>query len=215
VYHVLNRSAGKFKMLRTDKDFAAFENVMQEGLQRTPIRILGYCLMSTHWHFVVWPEHDGELAEFFRWVGVTHAVRYRVAHRSVGSGAVYQGRFKSFAVQSDDASLRTVCRYVERNALSANLVKRAEDWRWGSLWVRHQGSPEQRAMLSDWPSPIPKNWIERVNAPLTARERQRLAPSLERSRPFGDDKWVAHAVATLGLEHTVRREGRPKGKTDE
>jgi putative transposase len=46
---------------------------------------------------------------------------------------VYQGRFKSFPIQ-DDSHFLTVCRYVERNALRAELVGRAEDWRWGSLW---------------------------------------------------------------------------------
>ena len=212
IYHVLNRSAGKFKMLRTDKDFLAFEQVIADGLRRIPMRVLSYCWMSTHWHFVVWPKRDGQLSEFFRWVGLTHAIRHRVAHRSVGQGALYQGRFKSFPLQSEDASLRAVCRYVERNALAANLVDRAEDWPWSSLWTRRHGTPEQQAMLSEWPFPIPKNWTERVNAPLTNKEWQRLSPSLERGRPFGDEAWTAKKIASLGLEHTVRSEGRPKGK---
>jgi putative transposase len=60
------------------------------------------------------------------------------AHRrSAGSGHVYQGRFKSFPVQ-DDEHFYTVARYVGRNALRANLVKRAEQWPWCSLhrWLR-------------------------------------------------------------------------------
>ena len=212
VYHVLNRSAGNFKMFRTNRDFAAFEKVIADGLQRSPMRILSYCWMSTHWHFVVWPKHDGQLTEFFRWVGLTHAIRYRVAHRSVGAGAVYQGRFKSFPVQSNGANVRAVCRYVERSALTDNLVKRAEDWRWSSLWTRRHGSPEQQAMLSKWPCPFPKDWVARVNAPIAAKELLRLSPSLERGRPLGDEAWMAKTVKALGLEHTVRSEGRPKGK---
>ena len=47
-------------------------------------------------------------------------------HRTAGTGHLDQGRFKSFPVQSDEHFL-TVCRYVERNALLANLVARAED----------------------------------------------------------------------------------------
>ena len=42
-------------------------------------------------------------------------------------------RYKSFPARDDD-HFHTVCRYVERNALTANLVKRAEDYRWGSLY---------------------------------------------------------------------------------
>ena len=52
-------------------------------------------------------------------------------NHTTGSGHLYQGRFKSFPVE-DDGHFLTVCRYVERNALRAGLVDRAEDWRWAS-----------------------------------------------------------------------------------
>jgi putative transposase len=52
---------------------------------------------------------------------------------------LYQGRYKSFAVEADD-HLFILGRYVERNALRAGLVERAELWPWGSLWQRvHDG----------------------------------------------------------------------------
>ena len=102
VYHVLNRSVGRMHMFRKDADFEAFERVMVEAHQRQPIRILSYCVLSNHWHFVVWPEEDGQLTDFFRRLAHTHAMRWRVSHRTVGYGHLYQGRFKSFPVQSDD-----------------------------------------------------------------------------------------------------------------
>ena len=201
-------------MLRNDKDFQAFEQVMLEAHRHVPMRILSYGLMSTHWHFIVWPRADGELSAFFRRLAHTHAMRWRVTHRTVGDGHLYQGRFKSFAVQTDE-HLLTVARYVERSALSAKLVERAEDWRWGSLWTRRHGEPEMRALLVDGPVARPRNWVRLVNQPLTERELSRLKPSLERGRPFGDDRWLARTVKALDLEHTIRREGRPSTKASE
>src|SRR5207237_9138119 len=125
--------------------YDAFLRVLLHAIQRHPIRILAFCLMPTHWHFVVWPQKDGELTAFFRWLAHTHAVRWRTAHHTVGYGHLYQDRFKSFPVQSEGESIRAVCRYVERNALTARMVRRAENWRYGSLWVREHGSDEQRA----------------------------------------------------------------------
>jgi putative transposase len=208
VYHVLNRSAGKTKLFRTDADYTAFLKVMAEAYEREPTRILSFCLLSTHWHFVVWPRKDGELTAFFRRLTHIHAMRWRVAHHTVGYGHLYQGRFKSFVIQKDE-HLRTVCRYVERNPLGAGLVKRAEDWRWSSMHVREHGPKELRELLTDWPVERPRNWTAYVNEPLSPRELLQVETSLERSRPFGDDKWVGRTVASLGLEHTVRREGRP------
>jgi putative transposase len=206
IYHVVNRSVGRMRMLKSQKDFAAFERVMQEAHERCPLRILSYCLMGNHWHFVAWPEKDGQLTDFFRWLAHTHAMRWRVSHNTVGYGHLYQGRYKSFPVQPG-ASLLKVCRYVERNALTAGLVERAEDWRWSSLWVREHGTDEQRTLLHASPTPLPADWAKRVNAVLTKKEQSRWELSLSRSRPFGDDVWTAQTVKALGLQHTVRGEG--------
>ena len=79
-------------------------------------------MLSNHWHFVVWPEQEGQLTDFFRRVAHMHAMRWRVSHRTVGYGHLYQGRFKSFPVQSND-HLLSLLRYVERNPVSAGLVE--------------------------------------------------------------------------------------------
>jgi putative transposase len=211
IYHVLNRSVAKLKMLKSDQDLLAFEEIIAQAMQRHPIRLLAYCLMHNHWHFVVWPEDDGQVSEFFRWLTHTHAMRWRVAHKTVGHGPLYQGRFKCFPVQRTDG-LELVLRYVERNALSAGLVKRAQDWRWSSLWVREHGSPEQRALLSDWPIDRPADWLDWVNRPLTERELSRIGPSLRRDRPLGGDAWMKKIATRLDLGHTLRNEGRPRKK---
>jgi putative transposase len=79
-------------MFRKAADFEAFEPVMVEAHQREPIRILAYCILSNHWHFVVSPERDVQLSHFFRWLAHTHAMRWRISHRTVGHGHLYQGR---------------------------------------------------------------------------------------------------------------------------
>jgi len=196
------------QLFRKDADFEAFQRVMVEAHQRHPIRILSYCVLSNHWHFVVWPEADGQLTGFFRWLAHTHAMRWRVSRRTVGYGPLYQGRFKSFPIQSND-HLLTVLRYVERNPLAAGLVKRAQLWRWSSLGARVHGDDEIKAVLSPWPVERPVDWTDRVNAALSAKELERMRVSIERSRPFGDDNWVKQTVTQLRLEHTVRPEGRP------
>ena len=210
VYHVLNRSVGRMNMFRTDKDFAAFHDLLNDAHQRLPTRLLSWCVMSNHWHFVVWPRRDGELTSFFRWLTHTHAMRWRVAHHTVGYGHLYQGRFKSFPVQRDD-HLLTVCRYVERNALSAGLVRHAQDWPWCSLAVRQRGQPDELSQaLCEWPVDRPRNWLQLVNEPMTRKEVDRIELSLSRSRPFGADAWLVRTVRRLHLQHTLRPEGRPR-----
>src|SRR5437867_7434386 len=76
VYHVLNRSAGRIHLFRREPDFEVFQRVMIEAHRRFPLRLLAWCILSNHWHFVTWPDEDRQLTDFFRWLAHTHAVRW-------------------------------------------------------------------------------------------------------------------------------------------
>ncbi|MGA8351789.1 MAG: transposase, partial [Isosphaeraceae bacterium] len=178
---MLNRSVGKMHLFGKDAGFEAFQRVMIEAHRRHPIRILSYCVLSNHWHFAVWPDADGQVTAFFRWLAHTHAMRWRIAHRTVGYGHLCQGRFQSFPVQSDE-HLLTVLRYIERNAVGTGLVARAEHRRWSGLWARMHGEDAITAIVSPWPVERPVDWTDRVNAPLSAKEFGRVRVSIERGR---------------------------------
>jgi putative transposase len=102
------------------------------------------------------------------------------------------------------------CRYVERNALTAGAVERAEDWRWGSLWARRRGDDSLKAILSHWPVKRPSNWVKLVNEPMTEKEVERLQTCIARNRPYGEEAWQNEQAKRLGLSHTMRSEGRPR-----
>lgn len=196
-------------LFEQENDYAAFERVLEEAVERTETRLLAYCVMPNHWHLVVWPREDGELSRFTGWLTLTHTQRWHASRHSTGSGHVYQGRFKSFPIQDDD-HFYTVCRYVERNALRANLVKRAEQWRWSSLYRWKQGTGKEKAILAAWPVPRRPSWVEHVNAPQTEAELAALRHCVTRGCPFGESAWCERMVRRLGLESTLRPQGRPK-----
>ncbi|OGI51034.1 MAG: hypothetical protein A3B81_05315 [Candidatus Muproteobacteria bacterium RIFCSPHIGHO2_02_FULL_65_16] len=209
VYHVLNRANARQPIFKKEEDYRAFERVLATVQERVAMRILAYCLMPNHWHLVLWPRRDNDLSTFMRLLTLTHTQRWHAHRRSAGSGHLYQGRFKSFVVQQD-AYLLTVCRYVERNALRAKLVKRAEAWRWSSLWRYQYGDTKAKALLSEWPVDRPRHWVQRVNQPETDAELQSLRGSVNRGSPFGGAVWVKRVVSRLGLESTLRPRGRPR-----
>ena len=209
VFHVINRGVGKQNLFDTDDDYLAFERVIQETLEKRPMRILGYCLMPNHWHFVLWPENDGDLGLFMQRLTVTHVTRWQKQHNRVGFGHVYQSRFKSFPVETDEYFYH-VMRYTERNALRGNLVASAEDWPFGSLWIRQYGSAEHRSMISAWPLPRPRKWLQYVNKAESEAELSALRRSCVRGTPYGNPEWAKKTAVELGLESTMRSPGRPK-----
>jgi putative transposase len=212
VFHVLNRANARKQLFTSSADYGAFVRVVQESLLIASMRILAYCLMPNHWHFVLWPERDDQLSAFMHHMTVTHVRRWHEFHHSSGQGHVYQGPFKSFPVQGD-AHFYTVCRYAERNAVRAGLVARAEDWLWGSAWGFLHGDDRRALPLSEWPLPRPKDWLHRVNTALTDAEIKALRKCVERGRPFGEQSWVDDTVKKLDLEYTLRSRGRPSQKS--
>ena len=213
VYHVLNRAVARLPLFQKDGDYEAWERILVEALNRHPIRLLSFCLMPNHWHLVVWPRHDGELSAFVRWLTHTHTMRWHAHHHTSGTGHVYQGRFKSFPTETDE-HLYTLLRYVERNALRANLVRRAQKWRWSSLWHRQSESSALRSLLHPWPIAEPANWLERVNEPLTKAELDAIRKAVRRGSPYGSAGWQQRVAKRLGLEFTLRPRGRPKKKPE-
>ncbi len=208
VYHVLNRANARMPIFEKAEDYDAFERILDEAVRRVRMRLLAYCAMPNHWHMVVWPRKDGDLSAFVGWLTLTHTQRWHAQRHSVGTGHVYQGRFKSFRVESDE-HLWTVCRYVEGTALRAGLCARAEEWRWSSIWRRKSGDAECRAALCEWPIAIPKDWLRRVNRAERRRELETLRRCANRGQPYGSEAWVDRVTERFGLESAFRPRGRP------
>jgi putative transposase len=207
-YHVLNRGNGRAEVFHKHEDYAAFLRLLEPACLRLPMRILGWCLMPTHFHLVLWTHHDGDLGRWMQWLLTSHVRRY---HRHYGgSGHVWQGRFKAFPIQQDD-HLLTVLRYVERNPLRANLVGRAEDWDWSSLRTRLDAQPE--AILARSPVSLPSHWRTWVNEAQSEAELAGLRRSIDKGTPYGSGHWTRLAAKRLGLESSLRARGRPRKDT--
>ena len=64
------------------------------------MRLIGFCWMPNHFHLVLWPSSDGTLGPWMQWLLTAHGQGYRKRYR--GSGHVWQGRFRAFAIEHDE-----------------------------------------------------------------------------------------------------------------
>jgi putative transposase len=206
VSHALNRGVRRLRLFDQPGDYRAFLNVFAEAQKRIPIRCLAYCLMPNHFHLVLWPRTDIELSAFMAWLTATHSKRWHARRSTTGTGHVYQGRFKAFAVSSDTYFLR-LCRYVEGNALRAGLVTRAEDWPWCSLAQR--AGRRSSICLAEWPVTRPQDWIDLVQLEV-ADETRDLRSAVNRSSPYGPKDWQIRLACQLKLTSSLAPLGRPR-----
>jgi hypothetical protein len=123
--------------------------------------------------FVEWPPQSGQGGRPYgsaAWVeavvqrlGLQATVRPRGRPRKAQARDLFaQNRGSQEPFRKRNGFLTpSISNYVESNALRANLVGRAERWRWSSLWQRCQST--RVPWLSPWPLAVPESWLAYVN----------------------------------------------------
>lgn len=211
IYHVINRANGRLRIFNKDQDYQLFEQLLLETKELTGMRLLAYQLMPNHWHLVLHPKKDGDLGVFMHRLSNAHTRKVHARTNTNGSGHLYQGRYKSFLVDSGNYLLALI-KYVERNAVRAKLVRTCEEWRWGSAQLRVHKTKQQKKLLDHVPGGLPKNYARWINTPEKDDELDIVRVSVNKSIPYGRTSWVENMVSKHHLESTTKHPGRPRGK---
>ena len=206
VQHVLNRGDHRETLFHKPGDFRAFLLAVAEAARRVPMRILAYCIMRNHFHLLLWPHRGSDLPVYMHRLMAIHISRYLRHYPPASPGHIYQSRYTNPIVETGPSVL-AVAKYIEANALTAGLVKRAEDYPWSS--ASPSASDDDRPILAEWPVPKPAEWLTLLNLRTPAQDLKQIQRSAARGTPYGSPAWVDRMVKTYSLEHTIRRRGRP------
>jgi putative transposase len=203
-YHALNRGYRHGRIFHDRRDYGCFLRVLHEVATRLGMSVQAFCLLPNHFHLLLFPALDKDLSRFMHLLTTKQVAWHNARHGT--AGYVWQGRFRSFAVQTDRYLLAAAA-YVERNALTAGLVSRAEDWAWGSAHVHATGRRPQWLLP---PLEPVERWLTRLNERQSDAEVAALRHCVRRSLPFGAASWRTAISASLGLPPQPPKLGRPK-----
>jgi putative transposase len=176
VVHCVNRGNDKRVLFERATEFDDFLRLVLWAKGQCPVRIVAYCVMSNHWHFVFWVECKGDVSRFLHRLTATHAKSWRRRTGTVGCGHVYGDRFHGSKVFTERYYFN-VLRYVEQNPLRANLVRAARDWRWSSLAERLGSS---RGLLDASPVGMPMDWPTLVDQELPEEALEEIRSDLQK-----------------------------------
>lgn len=137
-HHVTQRGNRREPIFFENGDQAIYLRILATQTRRRGVEIWAYCLMPNHVHLILTPNDEAGLALA---VGETHR-RYTsfINGRAGWSGHLFQSRYASVAMS--DAHFITAARYVALNPVRAQLVKRAEEWRWSSVHAHLAGEDD-------------------------------------------------------------------------
>ena len=128
VYHVTSRGLERREIVRDDADRVKWEELLDAVATRCQWQVFAWALMGNHFHlFLRTP--DANLSAGMHDLNSGYVSAFNRRHGRCGH--LLQGRFKAIVVESGRHEWE-LSRYVHLNPVRAGLVRRPEQYRWGS-----------------------------------------------------------------------------------
>ncbi|MDO8602364.1 MAG: transposase [Candidatus Omnitrophota bacterium] len=127
-HHITQRGNYGQTVFLSDEDRKIYCAWIDKYSDKYGLSLLVDCLMPNHIHFIGIPEKKDSLAKTFNTVHMRYAQYYNEKMKT--KGHLWQGRFYSCALDEDH--LIAAARYIERNPVRAQLVKKPWQWKWSS-----------------------------------------------------------------------------------
>jgi putative transposase len=153
-YHVYTRSIADYKIFNNLKEYLRIINVIRYYKKEKPdmrfskfiklknenvrnnilnknhkkknlVTIIAYCIMPTHIHLVLKQEKNNGISLYMNRILGSYTRYFNTYHAR--KGPLWESKFKNVIVDSDEY-LYHLTSYIHLNPVTANLVKRPEDW---------------------------------------------------------------------------------------
>jgi putative transposase len=188
IYHIFTKSIAGYKIFRSNKDYQRFIETLKFYQYRgLPIRfsayidiknkekffrkhllnkdqivdILAYCLMPTHIHLILCQLTEQGISDYMRVVLDSYSRYFNL--KNSRKGPLWQGRFKSTIVESDEQLLH-LTRYIHLNPATDRLVRRPEEWSYSSYLEYLGKSINKLCNYSRYLDIIPEEYQAFVNS---------------------------------------------------
>lgn len=175
IYHIYNRGVNRVPIFEDNRDyqrfrdligyyrfiaasprFSSFKTLKKELREKIIasrkekfVDFIAFCLMPNHFHFVLKQLKEKGISEFLRRISDGYTRYFNTKHKRIGP--LFQGRFKSVLVETDE-QLAHLVRYVHINPYTSYVVRRVEDlldYPWSSFREYLDGEEEKICDLKD------------------------------------------------------------------
>ena len=96
--HIISRTIRKEKVFLEDKDFECFLSLLKEAKEKYAFNLFHYCLMQTHFHFVVQILSMNNLAKALNYLKCRYVFYYHKKYKF--SGPIWRERYRSLLIEN-------------------------------------------------------------------------------------------------------------------
>lgn len=152
-HHISQRGNNQRIVFRCDDDRIRYLNLLLKYSKRENLRILAYCLMTNHIHFVAIPENEKDIPNMIR---VLQSQYSSLTNQILGNtGHIWQQHYYSCPLT--ERHLIATLRYIEQNPVRAGITASPLDFKWSSAGAHITGLDDSRILDLGW-------WLDRFDS---------------------------------------------------
>ncbi|MCA9562046.1 MAG: hypothetical protein KC561_01090 [Myxococcales bacterium] len=203
VYAMMRRTSERRFFLRPDRFITqAFLFILGLALRQFGIQLLACCVMSNHWHAVIWDPH-GKLPRFAAKVHRLVALVTNV-FRGRWENMWSSEKYSAIPLHTLDDVIREIV-YTVTNPVAAGRVKHPDEWP-GLLLSPHHG------LSKEYSSSKPTRYFSKKNRRIPTWTKVMLSKPVHASH-LSDEEYVALVTAAIEAEVAkIRAEKAAEGR---
>ena len=127
--HIIQRGNNRSICFADEQDLAAYAHWLDEYAAKFDVAIHAWVFMTNHVHLLATPSTGDGIPLMMQSLGRRYVQYFNLAYKR--SGTLWEGRYKSSAVQSEHYLLACY-RYIELNPVRAGMVNDPSKYSWSS-----------------------------------------------------------------------------------
>jgi REP element-mobilizing transposase RayT len=129
------------KIFLDDDDRIRFIEILKDKNKENTFSVYAYCLMDNHVHLVI-SEGADTISKIMQRINISYAYYFNKKYGR--KGHLFQDRFKSEVIESDDYLLAAI-RYTHNNPVKAKIVAEPAAYKWSSYhcYIDKDGSGKE------------------------------------------------------------------------
>jgi REP element-mobilizing transposase RayT len=177
IYHIYNRGIDGLMIFANPGNYVYLLRKVKQLVGELSITVLAYCLMPTHYHFVLRQDGEAAVSTFIQRLFQTYTQAFN--NQEGRKGALFEGRFRHVLVDRDEY-VTHLCRYVHLNPVAAGLVADPAEWLYSNYqeWIgARPGTLVDHAFIRQF-FPSSDAYVRFVHGHIAPATAQRLGPYL-------------------------------------
>ncbi len=212
--HIVQRGVNRCACFADRRDREFYLSHLGEAAARFECSIHAYVLMTNHVHLLVSQRDTGQISHMMQCLGRNYVRRFN--HRYRRTGTLWEGRYKSSLVESEEYLLKCY-RYIDLNPVRAAMIQTAWKYEWSSAAANALGTDNPMLVPHTKYLELGNDDIARAGAyrqlleeGVTQDQAEQIRVHIAQGKVLGSSQFQAEIAQLLGRQVHVRPRGRPR-----